>query len=79
LLAEQGREGELRARADAGDEQAAEVLAELLAEQGREEELRARADAGDKQAAQALARLLTEQGRVEDAEQLRRYGFPLDD
>ncbi|MEW1847925.1 hypothetical protein AB0392_59060, partial [Nonomuraea angiospora] len=67
LLAEQGREDELRARADAGDEQAARVLAELLAEQGCEEELRARADAGDKQAARALARLLTEQGRVEEA------------
>ena len=48
----------LRARADAGDEAAATLLAELLAERGDLDELRARADAGDEAAATELAALL---------------------
>ena len=41
----------MRARADAGDGDAAERLAELLAERGDLDGLRARADAGDGHAA----------------------------
>ena len=47
LLAERGDLEELRTRADAGDVDAALLLARLLAERGDLEELRARADAGD--------------------------------
>ena len=49
---------ELRARADAGDGNAAWRLAGLLAERGDLDELRARADAGDWDAAGRLAGLL---------------------
>ena len=51
LLAERGDLDELRARADAGDGDAAGRLAGLLAERGDLDELRARADAGDEAAA----------------------------
>jgi len=52
--------GRLRARADAGDRDAAERLAGLLADRGDLDELRARADAGDRDAAARLAGLLAE-------------------
>ncbi len=51
LLAEHGDLDGLRARADAGDEDAAERLADLLADRGDLDGLRARADAGDGYAA----------------------------
>jgi hypothetical protein len=66
VLAAWGRIEELRARADAGDEQATYWLIELLAEQGRIEELRARAHTGNRQAADRLANLLIEQGRTDE-------------
>ena len=47
LLAERGDLDGLRARADAGDGDAAVRLADLLAERGDLDGLRARADAGD--------------------------------
>ena len=50
----------LRARADAGDGDAASRLAGLLAERGDLDGLRARADAGDGHAARRLAELLAE-------------------
>ena len=67
---------ELRARADAGDEDAAWQLAELLAERGdldgAEQILRARADAGDGHAAWRLAELLAERGDLDEAVQSAR-------
>ena len=67
LLAERGDLDGLRARADAGDEDAAEQLAELLAERGDLDGLRARADAGDGYAAMRLAELLDERGDLDGA------------
>ena len=63
--------GSLRARADAGDGDAAWRLAELLAERGDLDGLRARADAGDADAAERLAELLAERG---DLDGLRARG-----
>ena len=57
---------ELRARADAGDRDAARRLAELLAERGDLDGLRARADAGDRYAARRLAGLLAERGDLDE-------------
>jgi hypothetical protein len=78
LLAERGDLDELRARADAGDMNAADELADLLAQRGDLDEavqmLRARADAGAGNAGR-LAELLTQQGREEEAERLRRFGL----
>ena len=69
----------LRARVNAGDEDAAVRLAGLLADRGHLDEaeqiLRARADAGDWRAAGPLADLLIKQGRSEEAERLRRFGL----
>ena len=69
----------MRARADAGDGDAAGRLAGLLAERGDLDGLRARADAGDRYAAgrlaELLANLLIKQGRSEEAKRLRRFGF----
>ena len=72
LLAERGdldgAEQILRARADAGDWDAALRLAELLAERGDLDgpaDLRARADAGDEYAAARLAELLAERGDLD--------------
>lgn len=48
-------------------------------EQGRVEELRARADAGEGEAARRLAEALRRVGRVKEAEQVRRWGLPLED
>ncbi len=59
----------------AGDEHAAEELAELLARQGRADELRALANAGDEHAAQRLdwlVELLARQGRTGEAIELQR-------
>jgi hypothetical protein len=75
MLAERGDLEGLRARADAGDQEAAWRLAGMLAERGDLEGLRARADAGDEAAAGPLADLLTKQGRGKEAEQLRRFGL----
>jgi hypothetical protein len=78
--ASSGRRGldRLRARADAGDRDAARQLAGLLADRGdldqAEQLLRAGADAGDG-AADLLADLLTKQCRGEEAERLRRFGL----
>jgi hypothetical protein len=60
LLAEAGDVDGLRARADAGDEEAAWKMARLLAEAGDVDELNARADAGDGSTASRLAGLLAE-------------------
>jgi len=69
----------LRARAAAGDEDAAERLAGLLADRGdldgAEQILRAQANAGDWRADGPLADLLIKQGRSEEAERLRRFGL----
>ena len=78
-----GAEQILRARADAGDEDAAVRLAGLLADRGdldgAEQILRAQANAGDEdiaeQRADLLADLLIKQGRSEEAERLRRFGL----
>jgi len=60
-----------RQAADAGDANAAIMVADLLVEQGRVDEaiavLRQHADAGDGYAAERLADLLVEQGRVDEA------------
>jgi hypothetical protein len=55
-----------RRAADAGDETAAQRLADLLAERGDLDELRARADAGDGTAALRLADLLAERGDLDE-------------
>ena len=69
----------MRARADAGEEAAAERLAGLLTERGDLDGLRARTDAGEWLAAERLdvllADLLIKQGRGEEAERLRRFGL----
>ncbi len=65
LMAEQGREDELRSAADAGNLYASQRLAELLTEQGRNTELRQRANLGDVFANQRPTDLLHEQGRTE--------------
>ena len=67
MLVERGGLGELRARADAGDEFAASRLADLLVERGGLGELRARADAGDRFAALRLADLLAGLGGMPSA------------
>ena len=54
----------LRARANAGDGNAARRLAKLLAGRGDMDGLRARADAGDRDAGRKLPGLLTKQGRM---------------
>ena len=69
----------MRARADAGEEAAAERLAGLLTERGDLDGLRARTDAGEWLADEwldvLLADLLIKQGRGEEAERLRRFGL----
>ena len=65
---------ELRARADAGDEDAARQLATLLAERGDLDGLRARADAGDGHAAGRLAELLAERGDLDELRVLADAG-----
>ena len=55
-----------RLATDAGDEDAAEWLAELLARRGDLAGLRARADARDGHAAELLARLLAERGDLDE-------------
>ena len=72
LLAERGDLDGLRARADAGDGDAARRLAGLLAERGDLDGLRARADAGDGDAARRLAELLAERGDLDGAAQILR-------
>ena len=71
MLAEQGNTDELRARADAGDQNAAIRLVYLLKGQGNIEEalavLRACIDAGNKYAPVWLADLLSEQGNIDEA------------
>ena len=69
LLVERGDLDGLRARADAGDQDAARELADLLAECGdldeAEQILRGLAEAGDECAAVALAGLLAERGDLD--------------
>ena len=80
LLAKRGDLDEaaqvLRARADAGDEQAARQLSSLLIRGGHLDEaaqvLRARADAGNWEATIRLADLLIERGDLDEAAQVLR-------
>ena len=77
LLAERGDLDGLRARADAGDRDAASAgsLADLLAEArrpGRAAQTCAPADAGDEDAAGRLAGLLAERGDLDGAVQILR-------
>ena len=62
----------LRARADGGDEEAAERLAYLLAVRRDLDELRTRADAGDRYAPELLAHLLAGRGDLDGAVQILR-------
>ncbi|GGQ35739.1 thioredoxin-like negative regulator of GroEL [Actinomadura coerulea] len=62
LLAEQGKQEELRDRADAGDVSAARRLADLLAAKGDTQGLRDRAASGDRYAPGRLGDLLVERG-----------------
>jgi hypothetical protein len=66
LLVDRGEVDELRARADAGDGEAAVRLAALLRKRGEVDELRARADAGDFPAVLLLPRLLAGRGEVDE-------------
>jgi len=61
-----------RRAADAGDGDAAEVLAELLAQRGDLDELRARGDAGDLAALRVLHLLLLRRGDQAEAHQVWR-------
>jgi len=63
---------ELRTRADAGDRQAADLLARRSDLDSAEQVLRARADAGDQNAALWLAGLLEKRGDQDEAEQVLR-------
>ena len=57
-----------RRAADAGDETAAWMLAELLADPNQTENaMRARAEAGDGEAARLLAGLLAQRSQIEEA------------
>jgi hypothetical protein len=71
LLRRQGNAHELRARADAGDQYAAELWAEMLVDQDRVDEaaavVRALVDAGRAGLVDRWSNRLVEQGRVEDA------------
>ena len=74
LLAERGDQAGLQCgRADAGDWEAGERLAELLAKRDdldeAEQILRARVDAGDPFAASGVADLLAQRGDLDEAEQ----------
>ena len=64
----------MRARADAGSEDAADRLASLLAESGDLDGLRARADAGDGRAASRLADLLAGRGDLDGLRALADAG-----
>ncbi len=76
LLAELGRDTELRAGADAGDREAAELLLDLLARQGRSDEAievcRNWADTGHRYAAELLPELLAGHGDVDEAIEMLR-------
>jgi thioredoxin-like negative regulator of GroEL len=72
LLAERGDLDGLRARADAGDRYAAEILAGRLAGRDHFDGLRARADAGDEADALWLTELLVGRGDLDGAEQILR-------
>jgi len=74
-LAEAGDLDELRAQADAGDEEAARRLAWLLFMRGDLDGLRAQVDAGNGHAARRLRWLLVAQGRGEEAGRLSRFGL----
>jgi hypothetical protein len=71
--AQAGRLDCLAAQADAGDDIAAEFLADALAEHGNEEMLLARARVGDVQAADRLAGLWLNHGRRAEALDLLEY------
>jgi hypothetical protein len=74
--AENGKLDGLRARADAGDWDAARRLAELLAKRGDLDGLRARADVGDGDTVVGpMADLLMNTGRSEEAQRLRQFGL----
>ncbi len=66
LLAYRGDLDGLRARADAGDYDAASRLARKLADRGDLDELRARADARDNKATWGLADLLADRGDLDE-------------
>ncbi|WP_239341848.1 effector-associated domain EAD1-containing protein [Frankia sp. CiP3] len=71
-LTDRARTDHLRRRADAGDERAAERLANRLAGQGRVGDLRTRAEIGDVHAARRLADLLAARGQLDEAIALLR-------
>jgi hypothetical protein len=71
-MAEAGRLDWLVAQAEAGDDIAAEWLADALAERGEEEALLGRTRAGDGHAADRLAALWMETGRDAEAQELLR-------
>jgi hypothetical protein len=75
MLADYGSLGRQRARADAGDDRAASLVARKLAIRGDVEGLRARIDAGDRWAGGKLASVLMELGRGVEAERVRRFGL----
>jgi hypothetical protein len=72
LLAKRGDIDELRARANAGDDDAAYQVACLLADQNKLDELRAWADGGNASAREVLAHLLIEHGDFNGAVQALR-------
>jgi hypothetical protein len=82
-LAEQGRIDELRARAENGDESAAERLPTLLVKQGHIDEatelLQVRADTDDRSAMNQLVELLAEHGRIDEAIELLQARADEDD
>ncbi|MBO3739202.1 NACHT domain-containing protein [Actinoplanes flavus] len=65
LLVSHRRAGELRARADAGDTNAAHGWCAVLLREGRLDEVRSRADSGEVEAGTALAGFLAEQGDID--------------
>jgi hypothetical protein len=76
LLAEQGDLGPLRARADAGDDDAVARLAGMLAQRGDLDQLRTRVDAGDDAAATRLVELLVERAELDTLRQEVDAGTP---
>ncbi|MEU0518258.1 tetratricopeptide repeat protein [Streptosporangium sp. NPDC006007] len=83
LLVEQGRNEELRTRAEAGDTPAAWRLADILAMDGHDDEalqfLRAHVDAGGAHVAWRLANVLVKQGHDDEALQFLRTQFDAGD
>ncbi len=79
LLFAQGRDDELRARADAGEGRAVQLVVDHLVACGRESELRSMIEAGQVSAPHRLANVWVRHGRTQEAQRLRRFGLPLDE